>query len=53
MKKIMFSERFGLEQAVLDTIDEGVMTGDLAALCGCAGVDTQTFLDAVRARLSA
>ena len=48
---IDFADR--LEQAVLDTIDEGVMTGDLAALCGCAGVDTQTFLDAVRARLSA
>ena len=48
---IDFADR--LEQAVLDTIDEGVMTGDLAALCGCAGVDTQTFLDAVRGRLSA
>ena len=40
-----------LETAVLDTIDSGVMTGDLAALCGCSGVDTQAFLDAVRARL--
>ena len=48
---VCFADR--LEQAVLDTIDEGVMTGDLAALCGCAGVDTQTFLDAVRGRLSA
>ena len=41
-----------LEQAVLDTIDGGVMTGDLAALCGCEGVDTQTFLNAVRDRLA-
>lgn len=40
-----------LEAAVLDTIDAGVMTGDLAALCGASGVDTQAFLDAVRARL--
>ena len=40
-----------LETAVLDTIDSGVMTGDLAALCGCSGVDTQAFLDAVYARL--
>ena len=44
-----FADR--LEAAVLDTIDSGVMTGDLAALCGCSGVDTQAFLDAVRARL--
>lgn len=42
-----------LERAVLETIDDGVMTGDLAALCGCAGADTQTFLDAVRNRLTA
>ena len=40
-----------LEAAVLDTIDSGVMTGDLAALCGASGVDTQAFLDAVYARL--
>ena len=44
-----FADR--LESAVLDTIDSGVMTGDLAALCGCSGVDTQAFLDAVSARL--
>ena len=45
--------RFGdsLEQAVLDTIDDGVMTGDLAQLCGCKGVETQAFLDAVAQRL--
>ena len=45
--------RFGdtLEQAVLDTIDGGTMTGDLAQLCGCTGVDTQTFLDAVAEKL--
>ena len=45
--------RFGdaLEQAVLDTIDGGTMTGDLAQLCGCTGVDTQTFLDAAAQKL--
>ena len=44
-----FADR--LENAVLNTIDSGVMTGDLTALCGCSGVDTQAFLDAVYARL--
>ena len=45
--------RFGdtLEQAVLETIDAGIMTGDLAQLCACEGVDTQTFLDAVAVRV--
>ena len=42
-----------LERATLDTIDSGVMTGDLASLCGCTGVDTQTFLNAIRSRLEA
>ena len=42
-----------LEAACLDTIDAGTMTSDLARLCACAGVDTQTFLDAVQARLRA
>jgi len=46
-----FADR--LERAVLDTIDAGVMTGDLASLCGCTGVDTQTFLNAIRDRLEA
>ena len=44
-----FADR--LERATLDTIDSGVMTGDLASLCGCTGVDTQTFLNAIRDRL--
>ena len=46
-----FADR--LERATLDTIDSGVMTGDLASLCGCTGVDTQTFLNAIRDRLEA
>ena len=36
-----------LENSTLETIDSGVMTDDLARLCGCAGVDTQSFLNAV------
>ena len=40
-----------LEAATLDTIEDGVMTGDLAALCGCEGVTTQVYLDEVRKRL--
>lgn len=40
-----------LESACLETIDGGVMTGDLAALCGCTGVDTEEYLRAVRSRL--
>ncbi len=45
-----------LEKAVLDTIEAGVMTGDLAALCtgeDVKTVDTEGFLRAVRQRLEA
>lgn len=40
-----------LETACLDTVRSGVMTGDLAARCGRAGVDSLHYLRAVRARL--
>ena len=43
-----------LEKAVLDTIESGVMTGDLAALCKDADVvkkDTLGFLKAIREKL--
>ena len=43
-----------LEKACLDTIDSGVMTGDLALLCGDADVkkvDTAGFISAIRANL--
>ena len=40
-----------LEKATLDTVESGVMTGDLASLCGAASVDSLAFLRAVRARL--
>ena len=43
-----------LERACLKTIDDGVMTADLAALAegeGVTSVDTQCFLDAIRQRL--
>ena len=40
-----------LERACLETIDAGTMTGDLAQLCGCAGVNTETFLQTVRIRV--
>ena len=45
-----------LEQAVLDTIEAGIMTGDLAALCpgdDVKSVDTEGFLRSVRERLEA
>lgn len=42
-----------LERACLDTINAGTMTGDLAQLCGCTGVSTEAFLQAVRARVAA
>lgn len=42
-----------LECACLDTIDAGTMTSDLAQLCGCTGVGTEAFLQAVRARIEA
>lgn len=40
-----------LEAACLDTINAGTMTGDLAQLCGCTGVNTEAFLKAVRKRV--
>ena len=45
-----FADR--LEKASLDAIGDGVVTGDMAALTGVpAGVDTETFIAAVRERL--
>ncbi len=48
-----FADR--LEQACLSTIEDGVMTGDIAPLCDTPveAVDTDTFFAAVRARLDA
>lgn len=43
-----------LESAVLDTIDSGIMTADLAAIChddDIRSVDTEGFLSSVRSRL--
>ncbi|MBQ9044682.1 MAG: NADP-dependent isocitrate dehydrogenase [Oscillospiraceae bacterium] len=40
-----------LEAAALSAIEDGVMTGDLASLCGCTGVTTRAYLDAVKERL--
>ena len=40
-----------LEQAALGAIEDGIMTKDLAALCGCEGVTTKAYLAAVKARL--
>ena len=40
-----------LENACLDTVRAGTMTGDLAALCGRTGVTSLAFLKAVRAPL--
>lgn len=42
-----------LEKATIDTIEGGVMTGDLAVMTGgqYKGVDTAAFLRAVRANL--
>ena len=40
-----------LMQATTDAIEDGIMTGDLAALCSCEGVTTQVFLNAVKERL--
>ena len=40
-----------LENATLGAIEDGVMTGDLASLCACAGVTTKAYLEAVRERL--
>lgn len=47
-----FADR--LERAVLDTVEGGVMTADLAALCSDADVvkvDTEGFLKAIRTKL--
>ncbi len=44
-----FAER--LESACIDTIASGIVTGDLAPLCGRKPVDTMTFLSAVRKRM--
>ncbi|MCL1829241.1 MAG: NADP-dependent isocitrate dehydrogenase [Oscillospiraceae bacterium] len=49
---VSFAER--LENACIKTIDDGVMTGDLAALCesgGVSAVDYISFISAVRKRL--
>lgn len=48
---IRFSE--ALEAACLDTIEDGIMTGDLAAVCDRAAqvVDSVAFLRAIRAHL--
>ncbi len=42
-----------LERACLQTVEDGVMTGDLAPLCDppAEAVDTDTFMHAIRARL--
>ena len=40
-----------LENACLDTVRAGTMTGDLAVLCGRTGVTSLAFLKAVRATL--
>ena len=40
-----------LENACLDTVRAGTMTGDLAALCGRTGVTSLAFLKTVRATL--
>lgn len=45
-----------LEQAAIQTIEDGVMTGDLKSLCTLPEkkvVDTQTFLEEIKARLEA
>ena len=46
-----FADR--LERACLETIGEGVMTGDLSALCGCESVNYREFLQAVRTKTEA
>ncbi|MEE1358147.1 MAG: NADP-dependent isocitrate dehydrogenase, partial [Clostridia bacterium] len=43
-----------LESAVLKTISDGIMTGDLAAISSLENkqtVDTETFLDGIARRL--
>ncbi len=48
---IAFADK--LEKACLDTIESGIMTGDLAALCDTSirGVDTVTFLKSIAERI--
>ena len=46
---VAFADR--LEEATLGAIEDGIMTGDLAALCGCRGVTTKTYLEAVKKRI--
>ena len=47
---IAFADR--LEQASLSAISDGIVTGDMAALTGAeSGVDTETFIAAVRQRI--
>ena len=52
---VRFADR--LERATLETIESGVMTGDLAALCkgqdDVRSVDFRTFLQEIAARLNA
>ena len=44
-----------LERACLDTVESGIMTGDLAPLCDTPveAVDTDTFMEAIRTQLDA
>ncbi len=43
-----------LEKATLDTMEEGIMTKDMAVLAeNCEGVDSLTFLKAIRSKLEA
>lgn len=44
-----------LEAACIDTIESGVMTGDLAALCEgeCTTVNSEEFIAAIRKNLEA
>ena len=43
-----------VEKSCLDTISEGIVTGDMAALTGAAaGVDTETFIASVRRHIEA
>ena len=46
---VAFADR--LEEATLGAIEDGIMTGDLAALCGCGGVTTKAYLEAVKERI--
>ena len=53
-KELMdFAEK--LEAACIDTIESGVMTGDLASLCDieCKTVNSEEFIAAIRKNLEA